>query len=117
MPPPCRPLRCPTSDDRAGLLEEGRRRKEEAHLPLASDRRARSARRIGHLAQPALRTESSIAIPLVDLRPSWRELRADILADIAELLDSGKFHYGPQVAEFETRFAEYCEGSHCVGIS
>jgi len=39
------------------------------------------------------------------------------LADIAELLDSGKFHYGPQVAEFETRFAEYCEGSHCVGIS
>jgi dTDP-4-amino-4,6-dideoxygalactose transaminase len=64
---------------------------------------------------PDLQTEASV--PFVDLGPSCRPLNAAILADIAELLDSTTFHYGPQVAEFEERFASYCGAAHCVGMS
>ena len=64
---------------------------------------------------PDLQTKASV--PFVDLGPSCRPLNAAILADIAELLDSTTFHYGPQVAEFEERFASYCGAAHCVGMS
>ena len=64
---------------------------------------------------PELQTE--VAVPFVDLDPSCRPLNAAILADIADLLDSTGFHYGPQVAEFEERFAAYCGVAHCVGMS
>ena len=49
-----------------------------------------------------------LSTPFVDLGPSCRPLNEAILADVAELLDSGRFHYGPQVVEFEERFAAYC---------
>jgi dTDP-3-amino-3,4,6-trideoxy-alpha-D-glucose transaminase len=62
---------------------------------------------------PGLYTE----VPFVDLGPSCRPLNEAILADIAELLESTRFHYGPQVAEFEERFASYCGAAHCVGMS
>jgi dTDP-4-amino-4,6-dideoxygalactose transaminase len=58
-----------------------------------------------------------VFVPFVDLGPSCRPLNAAILADIAELLESTKFHYGPQVADFEDRFAAYCGAGHCVGMS
>jgi dTDP-4-amino-4,6-dideoxygalactose transaminase len=60
---------------------------------------------------------STASVPFVDLGPSCRPLNAAILADIGELLDSARFHYGPQVAEFEERFASYCGAAHCVGMS
>jgi dTDP-4-amino-4,6-dideoxygalactose transaminase len=59
----------------------------------------------------------SISVPFVDLGPSCRELNDGILADFAELLDSTIFHYGPQVAEFESAFAAYCTTAHCVGMA
>ena len=58
-----------------------------------------------------------LSTPFVDLGPSCRPLNEAILADIAELLDSGRFHYGPQVTEFEECFAAYCGVSRCVGMS
>ncbi len=58
-----------------------------------------------------------LSTPFVDLGPSCRPLNEAILADVAELLDSGRFHYGPQVVEFEERFAAYCGVSRCVGMS
>ena len=58
-----------------------------------------------------------LSTPFVDLGPSCRPLNEAILADVAELLDSGRFHYGPQVEEFEERFAAYCGASRCVGMS
>ena len=64
---------------------------------------------------PELQTE--VAVPFVNLDASCRPLNAAILADIADLLDSTGFHYGPQVAEFEDRFAAYCGTAACVGMS
>lgn len=60
---------------------------------------------------------TSTDVPFVDLGPSCRPLNAAIIADIAEMLESTRFHYGPQVAQFEERFAAYCGVEHCVGMS
>ena len=46
-----------------------------------------------------------MSVPFVDLGPSCGPLNQAILADVADLLDSGRFHYGPQVTEFEEQFA------------
>ena len=39
-----------------------------------------------------------------------------ILADIADLLKSGRFTLGPAVAEFEAKFAGICGARYAVGV-
>jgi len=56
-------------------------------------------------------------VPFFDPAPSFLELRTAVLAEIAELIDSGAFTNGPQVAEFETAFAQYCRVDDCVGLA
>ena len=56
-------------------------------------------------------------VPFLDLAPQHRDLKAEILGDLAHLLDSGAFTNGPAVAEFEQRFAAYCGVRRCVGVS
>ncbi len=56
-------------------------------------------------------------MPFVDLGARDRELNEAIVADVAELFESGAFHYGPPVARFESEFAAYCAVAHCVGMS
>jgi dTDP-4-amino-4,6-dideoxygalactose transaminase len=62
-------------------------------------------------------TGAGPTVPFVDLGPSCRPLNAAILEDVADLLESTHFHYGPQVAQFEERFAAYCGAAHCVGMA
>ena len=62
-------------------------------------------------------TSTSQAVPFVDLGPSSARLNQRILGEFAELLESSRFHYGPQLTEFEKAFAEYCAVQHCVGMS
>ncbi len=56
-------------------------------------------------------------IPLVDLSAQSRALKAEILRRIGEVLEEGQFILGPQVAEFEDRFAEYCGTQFAVGLA
>jgi dTDP-4-amino-4,6-dideoxygalactose transaminase len=56
------------------------------------------------------------AVPFLDLRPVHAPLRARVLADLGDLIDSGAFTNGPQVAAFEHAFARYCGRSECVGV-
>jgi dTDP-3-amino-3,4,6-trideoxy-alpha-D-glucose transaminase len=58
-----------------------------------------------------------VAVPFVDLRPMHDGLKAGLLAEISELIDSGAFINGPQVAEFERAFAAYCGTADCVGLA
>ena len=44
-------------------------------------------------------------------------LKDDMLAEISELIDSGRFINGPDVAEFEEAFATYCGTTRCVGVA
>ena len=56
-------------------------------------------------------------VPFLDLGVVHRELKEQVLDDLAELLESGEFTNGPAVREFERAFAAYCGRRHCVGVA
>jgi dTDP-4-amino-4,6-dideoxygalactose transaminase len=56
-------------------------------------------------------------VPLVDLRTVHDGLKAAILADFSDLIDSNAFTNGPHVSAFEQAFAEYCGARRCVGVA
>jgi dTDP-4-amino-4,6-dideoxygalactose transaminase len=69
------------------------------------------------MPEPATRSLTT-EVPFVDLSPSHgEELKRAILDDIADLIDSGAFINGPQVAAFEEAFARYCGSAYCVGVA
>jgi dTDP-4-amino-4,6-dideoxygalactose transaminase len=61
--------------------------------------------------------EASVTVPFLDLSAIHLPLKAEILDDVAELVDSSAFINGPQVAEFESAFAAYCGTGHCIGVA
>lgn len=58
----------------------------------------------------------SLSVPLVDLAAQHRPIRAELLAAIEQVIDSGNFAGGPVVAEFEAEFAAFCQVRHAVGV-
>jgi dTDP-4-amino-4,6-dideoxygalactose transaminase len=56
-------------------------------------------------------------VPFLDLRAAHSGLKAELLAEIADLIDSSAFTNGPQVMEFEEAFADYCGTQCCIGIA
>jgi dTDP-4-amino-4,6-dideoxygalactose transaminase len=62
-------------------------------------------------------TVQGVRVPFVDLGPSHSEIRDELLTEIGDLVDSGRFTNGPQVAAFEQAFARYCGAAHCVGLA
>jgi dTDP-4-amino-4,6-dideoxygalactose transaminase len=56
-------------------------------------------------------------VPFLDLAPVHQPLKAAVLEEFDQLLDSNAFINGPQVAEFEERWAAYCAKDHCVGTA
>jgi dTDP-4-amino-4,6-dideoxygalactose transaminase len=55
-------------------------------------------------------------VPFLDLKLHHEPIRAEALAAIAEVVDSGAFAGGPYVAKFEEDFARFCETSCAVGV-
>jgi dTDP-4-amino-4,6-dideoxygalactose transaminase len=60
---------------------------------------------------------TSTAIPFLDLQAAYRELKTDIDAAVARVLDSGWYILGPEVEAFEAEFASSCRAAHCVGVA
>jgi dTDP-3-amino-3,4,6-trideoxy-alpha-D-glucose transaminase len=58
-----------------------------------------------------------MAIPLFDTSTLRDELRPEIDAAIARVVDSGAFILGPEVGAFEEEFAAYCGARHAVGVA
>jgi dTDP-4-amino-4,6-dideoxygalactose transaminase len=58
-----------------------------------------------------------VAVPFVDLARIHEPLRSEIDAALAAVVDSGAFILGPDVAEFERDWADYCGVEHAVGVS
>jgi dTDP-4-amino-4,6-dideoxygalactose transaminase len=56
-------------------------------------------------------------IPFLDLGAAYRELKPQIDAAIARVLDSGWYILGPEVEAFEAEWAAYCEARHAVGLA
>jgi dTDP-4-amino-4,6-dideoxygalactose transaminase len=67
------------------------------------------------MATPSVATTP--AVPFLDLRPSHEPLKEALLEELADLIDSGAFTNGPQVARFEEAFAAYCGTRFCVGTA
>ena len=60
---------------------------------------------------------SETPVPILDLGAIHRELKPRLLEEIAELIDTGAFTLGPQVASFERAWAGYCGTAECVGLA
>jgi len=58
----------------------------------------------------------SMKVPFLDLRSAYLELKPEIDAAIARVLDSGWYILGPEVEAFEAEWAGYCGVSHAVGV-
>jgi dTDP-4-amino-4,6-dideoxygalactose transaminase len=57
------------------------------------------------------------AVPLLDLRAQYEQLRDELLQAVTEVLDSQQCVNGPAIADFEARAAEYCGTAHAVAVS
>jgi len=56
-------------------------------------------------------------IPFLDLKAQYREIKPEVDAAVARVIDSAHFVLGPDVAAFEERFAAYCGTKHCVALN
>ena len=56
-------------------------------------------------------------IPFLDLVTPHKMLRKELLSVVKSALDTAGFIGGPAVETFEREFAEFCDASHCVGVS
>jgi dTDP-4-amino-4,6-dideoxygalactose transaminase len=56
-------------------------------------------------------------VPLLDLKPQYQPLAAEIQAAIARVCASQYFILGPAVRELEASVAAYCQCTHGIGVS
>lgn len=56
-------------------------------------------------------------IPLVDLKAQYRDLKLEIDAAIARVLENAQFALGPAVEAFERDFSSYCETTQTVAVN
>src|SRR3954449_4552760 len=58
-----------------------------------------------------------VAVPFLDLRAQYAQLREEVGRATQEVLDSAAYVLGPKVAAFEGAFADYLGAKHCVGVN
>lgn len=58
-----------------------------------------------------------MSIPFLDLRASYLELKPEIDAAVARVLDSGCYILGEEVEAFEAEWASYCQVRHTIGLA
>ena len=68
------------------------------------------------MRDPQLR-EAAPTVPFLDLGLLHRALKAEIVDEFADLVETSAFINGSQVREFEEAFARYCGTRHCVGLA
>lgn len=56
-------------------------------------------------------------VPLLDVSRGNAPLREEFLAALAEVVDSGRFLFGPQVAELEQEVAKLTQVDHAIGCA
>lgn len=58
-----------------------------------------------------------MAVPLMDLQGQWAPLLPRAKQALLDVVDSGRFILGPQVAAFEEEAAAYLGAAHAVGVA
>lgn len=56
-------------------------------------------------------------IPFADFRPMHNEIRPQLDAAFARVMDNSHFIQGPECAAFEKEFASFCGAEYCVGVA
>jgi dTDP-4-amino-4,6-dideoxygalactose transaminase len=56
-------------------------------------------------------------IPILDLKPQYQSIKAEIHAAIDRVLESGAFIMGPDVKLFEEEVAQYLGVKHAIGVN
>jgi dTDP-4-amino-4,6-dideoxygalactose transaminase len=59
----------------------------------------------------------SMSLPLLDLHAQHASVGEALDTAIARVVAHGQFVQGPEVAEFEQSFAQFCETRYCIGTS
>src|SRR5665213_1065832 len=57
------------------------------------------------------------AIPLLDLTRQYQPLRDAVQTALTGVIESQRFILGPQVEQFERRFADYCGALFAIGCA
>ncbi len=65
----------------------------------------------------APRKDAVSPVPLIDVSRQFEPLRAEILAAIADVCDSGRFILGPDCVELEREMAAYCGANHAISCA
>lgn len=60
---------------------------------------------------------NNVTIPFLDLKAAYVELKGEIDAAVARVLDSGWYILGAEVEAFEQEYADYCAAEHCIGLA
>lgn len=55
-------------------------------------------------------------IPFLNIHASYVELKSEIDAAVARVMDSGNYVLGPEVTAFESEFAAHCQAQHAIGV-
>jgi dTDP-4-amino-4,6-dideoxygalactose transaminase len=55
-------------------------------------------------------------IPFLDMKSGYAELKAELDAAYARVMESGWYVLGKEVAAFEAEYAAFCGTKHCVGL-
>ena len=56
-------------------------------------------------------------IPFLDLKIQYQQIKPEIDAAVARVIESAQFVLGPEVAAFEERFAAYCGTKYCIALN
>jgi dTDP-4-amino-4,6-dideoxygalactose transaminase len=56
-------------------------------------------------------------IPFVDLRAQYRAIGPEVMDAARQVLESGDYVLGPEVASFEEEFAVYCRSRHAICVN
>ncbi|MEM8732599.1 MAG: DegT/DnrJ/EryC1/StrS family aminotransferase [Planctomycetota bacterium] len=56
-------------------------------------------------------------VPFVDLKAQAKQVKAEVLQRMSDVIDGARYILGKEVQEFEEQFASYCGVDHCVGLA
>jgi len=60
---------------------------------------------------------AKLHVPLLDLKPQYQALKAELDAAVLQVAESQMFILGPAVRELEAKVAAYCGAKHGIGVS
>jgi dTDP-4-amino-4,6-dideoxygalactose transaminase len=56
-------------------------------------------------------------VPFVDLKIQYKQIEHEVLPMVTEAMANGAFIGGPQLTNFESEFAAFCNSTYCAGVN